>query len=196
MTQGFFWARWLQNPVLFRDVTLATVFHPNGSTAFKGKLYHHWLYAPEHRNCHFRNMGQDPGPRLNIKTVFILRRPQGPVSMWRMPSHWQPIVTERPVFKFVDPCDIFKCITWRKAVRVMTFRVVFSDCDSKILQNVPEPFYLISIPAWVGYYIINKWDEFIYQSPNINGATVKVWEWIGDFIPHFMMDVITYSCWY
>ena len=31
--------------------------------------------------------------------------------------------------------------------------------------------------------------------PNFNGATVEVWKWISKFIPHFMMDVITYPCW-
>ena len=26
-------------------------------------------------------------------------------------------------------------------------------------------------------------------------STVEVWEWIRNFIPHLMMDVITYPCW-
>ena len=30
-----------------------------------------------------------------------------------------------------------------------------------------------------------------YPFPNFNGATVEVWEWISNFIPHF----ITYPCW-
>ena len=29
---------------------------------------------------------------------------------------------------------------------------------------------------------------------NYNGCTVGVWEWISNFIPHFIMDVITYPC--
>ena len=29
------------------------------------------------------------------------------------------------------------------------------------------------------------WDEITYSFPNFNGATVEVWEWISDFIPHF-----------
>ena len=28
----------------------------------------------------------------------------------------------------------------------------------------------------------------------IHSQTVEVWEWICNFIPHFMIDVITYSC--
>ena len=36
------------------------------------------------------------------------------------------------------------------------------------------------------------WDEIIYTFPNFNSCTVDVWKWISNFIPHFMMDVITY----
>ena len=28
----------------------------------------------------------------------------------------------------------------------------------------------------------------------IKTCTVEVWEWISDFIPHLIMDVITYPC--
>ena len=38
-------------------------------------------------------------------------------------------------------------------------------------------------------------DEIIYPFPNIIGVAIDVWEWISNFIPHFIMDVITYSCW-
>ena len=36
------------------------------------------------------------------------------------------------------------------------------------------------------------WDVIIYQFPNFNGCTAIVWEWISNFIPHFMMDVAIY----
>ena len=39
-------------------------------------------------------------------------------------------------------------------------------------------------------------DEITYPFPNFNGCTVVVWEWISDFIPHFIMYLITYSCWW
>ena len=39
------------------------------------------------------------------------------------------------------------------------------------------------------------WDEIIYPLPNFNGATVEVWEWRSNFIPHFIMDVICNPCW-
>ena len=31
--------------------------------------------------------------------------------------------------------------------------------------------------------------------PKFNGITVEVCEWISNFIPHFIMGVITYPCW-
>ena len=37
--------------------------------------------------------------------------------------------------------------------------------------------------------------ENTYSFSNFNGATVDIWEWINNFIPHFIMDVITYSRW-
>ena len=38
-------------------------------------------------------------------------------------------------------------------------------------------------------------DEITYPFPNVNGGAVDVWEWRSNFIPHFIMDVITYSLW-
>ena len=36
------------------------------------------------------------------------------------------------------------------------------------------------------------WDEITYLFTNFNGYAVEVWEWVSNFIPHFVMDVITY----
>ena len=40
------------------------------------------------------------------------------------------------------------------------------------------------------------WDDITYPFPNFNGCTVEVWEWISNFIPPILMDVIIYPCWY
>ena len=49
------------------------------------------------------------------------------------------------------------------------------------------------IPAWISNNMPCKvWDEITYPFPNYNGSTVEVWEWISNFIPHFILDVITY----
>ena len=33
------------------------------------------------------------------------------------------------------------------------------------------------------------------STPKLQSCTVEVWEWIRNFIPHFVMVVITYPCW-
>ena len=35
--------------------------------------------------------------------------------------------------------------------------------------------------------------EINYPFPNFNGCTVEVWEWISNFIPHFIMEAIAYK---
>ena len=52
-------------------------------------------------------------------------------------------------------------------------------------------------PSMVSNYIhCNVWDEITYPFLNFNGSTVEVQEWIlSNFIPYFIMDVITYPCW-
>ena len=34
------------------------------------------------------------------------------------------------------------------------------------------------------------WYETAYPFPNFNGCNVEVWEWVNNFIPHIIMDVI------
>ena len=52
---------------------------------------------------------------------------------------------------------------------------------------------LTLFPAWIINHMPSKvWNEITHLFPNFNGAVVGVWEWISNFIIHFMMDVITY----
>ena len=39
------------------------------------------------------------------------------------------------------------------------------------------------------------WEEITYPFPNFNSGTVEVWEWISNFIPCFIVHVITCPCW-
>ena len=61
------------------------------------------------------------------------------------------------------------------------------------------PFYrhdFTLIPTWISNHMFSKvWDENTYTYTNFNSLIVEVLEWISNFIPHFMMDVITYPCW-
>ena len=55
---------------------------------------------------------------------------------------------------------------------------------------------LTLIPTWISKYIHYKvWNEITYSFTNFNGTTVKVWEWINNFILDFIGHVITYPCW-
>ena len=45
--------------------------------------------------------------------------------------------------------------------------------------------------AWISNHMPSKvWDEITYPFPIFNSCTVEVWEWISNFIPHFIMDII------
>ena len=46
--------------------------------------------------------------------------------------------------------------------------------------------WLIILQAWISNYIHYEiYDEIAYLFPNFNAATVEVWEWISNFIPHY-----------
>ena len=50
------------------------------------------------------------------------------------------------------------------------------------------------IPAWIYNHRPSKvWDEITYPFQNFNGCAVEFWEWISNFIPHMIMNVITSS---
>ena len=48
-----------------------------------------------------------------------------------------------------------------------------------------------SNPSMSGHMSSKVWDEITY--PLVQ--PLKFQEWISNYIPHFMMDVITYLCW-
>ena len=51
-------------------------------------------------------------------------------------------------------------------------------------------------PAWTSNDMPTKvWNKITYPFQDFNDATVEVWKWIRNFIPHLIMDVITYPCW-
>ena len=55
---------------------------------------------------------------------------------------------------------------------------------------------LTSISAWISNHTHSKVrNEIIYPFPNFNSFTVEVWEWISNFIPRLIMDVIIQPCW-
>ena len=73
-----------------------------------------------------------------------------------------------------------------------------SQCCPKSLSP-----YGVTRPQWVkprkdrisNYIHYKVWDEITYPLPIFNAATVEVWEWIRNFIPHFIRSVVTYPSW-
>ena len=104
------------------------------------------------------------------------------------------------------------CVIYMVAKFSMILRILFSFAlrifpyESIEIYLVKEDRFVIRgpfcqhgltlIPDWISNHMpSNMWDEITYPFPNVNGATVEVWECISNFSPHFMMDVITYPWW-
>ena len=69
--------------------------------------------------------------------------------------------------------------------------LLWSQIKCVIVSSI-DPFYwygLILIPAWISMPS-KVWDEITYPILNVSGATVDVWEWISNFIPHIMISNI------
>ena len=96
-----------------------------------------------------------------------------------------------------------KPVTWKMfifddVIMWCTAWSTFSRDDSwphSPMHDRPLRYVLILFPKWISNYIQCMWDEITYSFPKFNGATVEVWEWISNFIPHFTGRMITYSCW-
>ena len=73
--------------------------------------------------------------------------------------------------------------------------VLYLELLQLLIWNPGLPFinmlWLISIPIWI-HTPSRLWDDIIYLFPNFKSRTIEVWKWILVFIPHFIMDVITY----
>ena len=54
-------------------------------------------------------------------------------------------------------------------------------CDSPVRRQWPR-----------GTIESVRWNYLSF--PNLNGCIVKAWEWINNFVPNFIMDVIAYPC--
>ena len=57
-----------------------------------------------------------------------------------------------------------------------------------------QPTILPTEPAWVSNHMSSEVSDEI-TDPFLYGCPVEVWEWINNFITHFIMDVITYPYW-
>ena len=96
------------------------------------------------------------------------------------------------------PCYLcgFISFIYPKPFMVTTLATRKYDCTS---GQMPMKWHLgpllltrlTSIPAWISNHMPSKmWIVITYPFPNFNGCTSEVWEWISNFIPYIMVDVI------
>ena len=82
-------------------------------------------------------------------------------------------------------------LTWGKATGLRHWRLRIEA--TAVVSAKQSPLFLTLfnlILAWRSNQIHHKVRDYItYPSPNFSGATVEVWERIGNFTPHFIMDV-------
>ena len=71
--------------------------------------------------------------------------------------------------------------------------------NSLLRKNNKGHLWLIRINlirAWISNHLRSwVWGGVIYLFPNVNGCTDEVWEWMINFILHFITDVMTDPCW-
>ena len=74
---------------------------------------------------------------------------------------------------------------------IVCHKTHWSDTDLYILS-------VVLIPEWVRKQIpIKMWDDISSLFPNFNVCAVEVWEWISNFIPHFIIGIIIWKVmWY
>ena len=95
----------------------------------------------------------------------------------------------------------FSCSWFHETHLVVSYRVVslslgqlYECCNPSDATDRNLGLFLLT--PWKSNYIHNTaWDKISYSFPNFNGAAVEIWEWISNFIQHYIMDVITLACW-
>ena len=70
-------------------------------------------------------------------------------------------------------------------------------CHHAISSKYEGPLLLTLISASVNNHMPSKfWNKITYLFPNFNGPHFGVLWWLYNFILHFILDLITYPCWY
>ena len=93
------------------------------------------------------------------------------------------------LFIYVPICGIIACVVSGSRLPIHRDHSVHvpSQWETTLHCNV--------VSHWLGAYTKSSLNTI--NSLYFNGCTVvKVWEWITNFFPHFIIDVITYPCWH
>ena len=85
------------------------------------------------------------------------------------------------------------CLSLNVLNDVLTWKDVEQVIPTAILLYNHKGLFSLT---WISNHMPSKvWDEITYPFPNFNGCTIKVGEWISNFISNFIMDVVTYLSW-
>ena len=87
--------------------------------------------------------------------------------------------------------SLFQCqwVVWNAGTYLCSFETIQS-INSGVNSLWPGSL----LASWINLPS-KMWDQITYQFPHLNDCTIEVWEWISNFIPHLIMDVVTYPCW-
>ena len=50
----------------------------------------------------------------------------------------------------------------------------------------------LNLNASINHMLGEVWNEITYPFPNFNSGTVEAWEWLTNFIPHIIKDIVVY----
>ena len=95
----------------------------------------------------------------------------------------------------------FTCVYWWTRQRIHNTLIVLDRylrlMGDKTIPDSAEPRLESFYPPFLaGIYqphqgVVDSYNPFL----NFNGCTLEVQEWISNFIPHFITDVISVPCW-
>ena len=97
------------------------------------------------------------------------------------PSQWETALLCNDVSHWLG-ASLWSALNWKR-------RKYGGEPDVMFLQS---GLVAVTICAWISNHMPSEvWDQITYPLPNFNGCTFGVWEWISNFIPYFIMHVIT-----
>ena len=125
----------------------------------------------------------------------------GNISMWLASEHYQTHWPRIWIFFFINPAIRHYYVVCNYLTLLYISGLSSSSSTDKIspgmyvcMKSILDPKSLSDL--WVNW--CQDWDTLTPDhtfSWLFTGYTVEVWEWISNFIQHFMMDRITYPCW-
>ena len=134
----------------------------------------------------WRHHAKNSGARFNIKTLSLSRYG---ISVIKIVREWN-----RLIFTLVFPMLVRRGL-YIDTTPCIRFIVCWVLLYHRSISETPLKRGLTFLSAWISNHIPSKvWNEIIYPFPRFNGAVVEVWEWINNFIPNFIRDVLfTYA---